>query len=620
MGAGRGFDRVFHAGEFPAQRGWIAMLHKNAVRALRLFLGSSILLVPACAGGGGGTISSPGNGGPTPATFEEVLTWHNDTAHTGQYLTETILTPAKVVPATFGKLFTYPVDGQVYAQPLIKSNVVIGGAAHNVIYAVTMHDSVYCFDADSNAGGNAGPLWHVSFLNPPAVTSIPLADYPGYTDIHTEIGILSTPVIDPTSATLYVVSKTKETAAVTPANPNGHVYRLHALDLSSGAEKFGGSVVLAGTAPGVGDGSVGGVITWDPYLQNQRCALLLANGVIYLGFSSYGDSNYADPNFYHGWILAYNAQTLAQVGIWNDSPNDPGGANLGEGGIWMNSSSPGFDGTSIYVITGNGWFDTTGPVTDYGDSAVKLLLQGGGPGVASYLSVSDYFTPSNQASLSSSDLDLDAGGLLLLPDQPGTIPHLLICCGKNGTVYLIDRDNMTKFNSGGDQVVQEVAAFPGMTSTPAYWNNTIYYKPSTIDISITTTTPLSAFPLIPGTATTPTKINFTASSQSAHQWGWPGSTPSISANGNAGGIVWVIEADFSFVAGHPVATAAILRAYDATNLASELYNNTTNPGDAMGPAVKFTLPTVAHGKVYVGADAAAPAAGIVGEISVFGLK
>lgn len=590
----------------------------SAAVGLRLFLLSALLLVPACKGSSSGPAPSGGTPSPvvsTPSAFD-VLTYHNDTLRTGQYLSEVTLTPGSVSALTFGKLFTLPVDGQVFAQPLYKYQVNLPGlGTRNVVYAVTMHDSVYAFDADANTGSSAAPLWQVSFINPPSVTSVPLVDYPNYTDLRNEIGILSTPVIDASSNTLYLVAKTKETAAFTATNTLGHVYRLHALDLATGAEKFGGPVVLGGSVLGTGDASVGGVITFDPIIQNQRSALLLAGGQIFIPFSSYGDNG---P--YHGWILAYDAQSLTQTAVWNDTPNNPAGSP-GQGGIWMDSSGPAWDGTNLYFSTGNGWFDTTAPVTDFGDTVVKLGLQGGAPGVARYLAPIDYFTPSNQASLNLNDLDLDSGGIMLLPTQPGTVPNLLVASGKDGSVYLVDRDNMGRFNAGSDQIVQEsLNFFPGTTASPAFWNNTIYYKGSTVDISISNPKPLYSFSLVLGTATTPTTINFAPSSQTAALWGWPGSTPSISANNLSGGIVWVLEMPFTFVGGVPVSTAAILRAYDATNLAIELYDSTQTPGDALGKAIKFTLPTVANGKVYVGADAVSPTPAAPSELSVFGLK
>jgi hypothetical protein len=591
------------------------MRRKIGFLALRLFLACVVLLVPACSKRRPGPVLPSYNPVPPPP-IEDVLMWHNDMAHTGQYLTETILTPAKVNTATFGKLFTQPVDGQVFAQPLYKSQVAIPGlGTHNVVYVATMHDSLYAFDADTNAGADVAPLWHQSFINPPSVTSVPLSDYPGYTDILNEIGILSTPVIDPVSSTLYVIVKTKETAAVTGTNNLGHVYRLHALDLGTGQEKFGGPVVLGGSVPGTGDASVSGTITFDPILQNNRSALLLVGGVVYVAFSSYGD-----VGLYHGWVLAYDAKTLAQAAIWNDTPNNPPG-NPGQGGIWMNSSSPLSDGTSIFLSTGNGWFDTTPPVSNYSDSMVKLLMQGGAPGIGTYLSVLDYFTPANQATLTTNDWDLDAGGLLLLPDQPGPVPHLLLGAGKDGSVFLVNRDNMSRFNAGGDLVVQEsLNQFLGMFSTPAYWNGQVFWKGSTRDISDQTVSPFVTFALVPGSGSTPTKLNFAPTSSSTATWGWPGSTPSISANGTTGGIVWVIQAPFKIISGSPVSTAAILRAFDATNLASELYNSTLVPADGMGKAVKFTLPTVAHGKVYVGSGAVTPTPANPSELSVFGLK
>jgi hypothetical protein len=594
-------------------------MKNKALMLTFLLLPAVAALLASCSGGGGHssggvgttaavpssssqtTPTTPGTPTPPPSGQTDVLMWHNDLAHSGQVLNETTLTPATVNAAHFGKLFTQEVLGQTYAQPLYKSQVTVGGIVHNVVYVATMHDQVYAFDATTQMAA----LWQVSFLNGGA-TTVPLSDYPGYTDLLNEIGILSTPVIDPTSSTLYVVAKTKEASAVTTTNPNGHVFRLHALDLATGAEKMGGPVVLAATFPGTGTASVGGVIALDPYLNNQRSALLLLNGVVYVAFSSYGDSGN-----YHGWILGYDASNLAQVSVWNDTPNNPS-SSIGQGGIYMSGGSPASDGTSIYTSTGNGWFDTTAPVTDFGDSVVKLDPTG--------LTVADYFTPSDQATLNANDLDLDSGGIMILPTQPGSKPDLLVTAGKDGTVYLIDRDNMGAYNATTDQVVQEVGIFPGISSTPAYWNGTIYYKPATTDISVTNPTALSAFPLIPGSGSTPTQINFNPSSSSTQTWGWPGATPSISANGTTGGIVWVIEGDFTIPTGSPQSTAAILRAYDATNLANELYDSTQNAADGMGNAVKFTLPIIANGKVYVCAGALNPTSATSGELSVFGIK
>lgn len=558
-----------------------------------------------------GTTKEIAVSGASPESQMDVLTYHNDSAHTGQYLYETTLTHDSVNSTSFGKLFAQAVDGQIFAQPLYKNQVTIPGlGVHNVIYVATMHDSVYAFDADSNTGANARPLWQRTFLDPAnGITSVPISDYPNYTDIQKEIGVLSTPVIDASSGTIFCVAKTKELTAVTASNPYGHVYRLHALDLASGQEKFGGPVILGGRVNGTGDANVNGVISFDPYIQNQRGALLLANGVLYFTYSSYGGVGQ-----YHGWVMAYSAKDLSQVAIWNDTPNNPSmfGANAGRGGIWMNGSSPAWDGSSIYLSTGNGYFDSTAPVTNFGDSVMKLDAS---------LSVVDYFSPSNQGYLNAHDLDLGAGGILLLPTQPGTAPKLMLATGKDGTAYLINRDDMGQYQVT-DQIIQEYPSlFPGTTSLPAYWNNTIYFKGSTPRLSTISPTPLYAFPLIPGTNTSPTTIDFAnPSSQSINTWGWPGSTPSISANGINDGIVWVIEINYTFVNHVQVPSVAILRAYDASNLATELFNSTLNTNDGLGNAIKFSLPVIANGKVYVGTDALNPTTNFPSEISVFGLK
>jgi len=484
---------------------------------------------------------------PLRLAAQDVLTYHNDAARTGQYPNETKLSPQNVNPATFGKLFSYGVDGYVYAQPLYKSNVPItGNGTHNVIFVATEHNSVYAFDADSNAGANANPLWSVN-LGP----SVPSSDVAS-TDIVPEIGITGTPVIDPGTGTFYVVAKTKENGS--------YLQRLHALDLGSGQEKFGGPVLIQASVPGTGDGNDGnGNVPFDPLRQNQRTGLLLAGGVVYISWASHGDNG---P--YHGWVIGYDALSLAQKGVYCTTPNG------GLGGIWMSGGGPAADsGGQIFFITGNGTFQAG---SDYGDSFIRLSTSGGG------LSFSDYFTPFNQQALSDGDLDLGAGGVVLLPDQSGAHPHVMVGAGKEGRIYLVDRDNLGQFQSGSDNVVQELpGALSGVFSTPAYFNGMLYYKG--IDGA------LVAYSLSGG-ALSPSPV-----SQSNATWTWPGSTPSISSNGASNGIVWAVENGVS---------PAVLHAFDASNLANELYNSNQQPNDAPGAGVKFTVPTVAAGRVYVG--------------------
>jgi hypothetical protein len=348
------------------------------------------------------------------------------------------------------------------------------------------------------------------------------------------------------------VAKTKENGS--------YVQRLHALDIGSGQEKFGGPVAIQASVPGTGDGNDGnGNVPFDPLRQNQRPGLLLQNGVVYIGWASHGDNG---P--YHGWVIGYDAQTLAQAGVYCTTPNG------GLGGVWMSGGGlAGDSGGNIFFETGNGTFQAG---SDYGDSFIRLSTSGGG------LAFSDYFTPFNQQALSDADEDLGSGGVILLPDQPGAHPHLMVGAGKEGRIYLVDRDNLGQFQGGSDNVVQELpGALPGVFSSPAYFNGTVYYKG--------TDGSLVAYSLSGGTLSTSPVM------QSNPAWSWPGSTPSISANGTSSAIVWAIENN---------ANPAILHAFDASNLGNELYNSNQNSGDQPGPGVKFTVPTVAGGKVYVG--------------------
>jgi len=502
--------------------------------------------------------------------FPGIFTYHNDTARTGQNRQEFALTLTTVNQTQFGKIFSCVLDGYAYAQPLYVANLAIPGQGiHNVVFVATEHDSVFAFDADNTA---CSQLWMTSFINPNAgTTTVPSGDVLS-SDIVPEIGITGTPVIDPQSGTLYVVAKTKE---------NGTYFqRLHALDITTGAEKFGGPVVIQASVSGSGDGSVGGNLAFDPLRQNQRAALLLVNGVVYIAFASYGDN---DP--YHGWMLGYNAATLQQVAVFNATPNGS------RGGIWQSGNGPAADSSgNVFVIIGNGTFDADVGGIDFGDSFLRLSTNAGG------LTLVDFFTPFNQAFLAASDLDLGSTGPLLLPDQAGTAhPHPVLGAGKDGNGYLVDRDNMGHFRStDNSQIVQTISiSTSGVFGVPAFWQNNIYFL-GVNDV-------LKAFQLSGGLlSTTPT-------SQASTAFGFPGATPAISANGSTNGIAWVLD-NSAFATSGP----AVLHAYDATNVATELWNSSqaANSRDQAGPAVKFTVPTVVNGRVYVGGQ---------NQLTVFGL-
>jgi hypothetical protein len=449
-----------------------------------------------------------------------------------------------------------------------------GQGFRNVVYIATEHDSVYAFDAD---GLSSTPLWKVSFINSAAgVTSVPILDADPDADIGPEIGITGTPVIDPATGTLYVVAKTKEVAGST----TNYVQRLHALDITTGAEKFGGPVALQARVPGTGLGSQGGQLSFNALRQNQRAALLLSNGVIYIAFGSHSDQQ---P--YHGWVLGYDATTLQQTLVFNATPNNEGG------GIWQSGGGLAADAAgNIYFATGDGTFTANAGGTGYGDSFVKLSPAG---------SVLSYFSPFNQLTLDLDDLDLASGGVILLPDQTGAHPRLLIGAGKNATVYVVDRDNMGGFNPGNNsQAVQTLPNIfpkgtlpvPGNYSAPVYFNGSVYFGP----VADT----LQAFRLTNGLlSTAPT-------SRSSVTYAFPGGTLAISANGAADGILWSIQRTGASAAG-------VLRAYDPANLANELYNsNQAASRDTLDIATKFSVPLVANGKVFVGS---------VGQLTVYGL-
>jgi hypothetical protein len=514
-----------------------------------------------------------------------VLTQHNDIGRTGQNTSETVLTPSNVNSTQFGKLFSLPVTGQVYAQPLYVPNLTINGASHNVLIVATEADNVYAFDADSNGAA----LWHASVIDTAhgaasGATPVPFGTV-GCTDMQPQSGITATPVIDTTTGTIYLEAKSVENGAA--------VHRIHALDITTGNEKsFGPALInaLPNGVPGTGDGSASGVLQFDNLTQNSRPGLLLSNGTIFIGYASHCDNG---P--YHGWLFAYSETSLARLAYFNTTPYG------GLGGFWSAGAGLAADSSgNLFLVTGNGSFDTNNPSIDYADSILKMAYASGA------FTVTDYFTPYNQASLSGGDTDVGSGGVLLLPDQPGTFPHELVEAGKQGTIYLVNRDVMTTTPahycngcSSDPEIVQESTAgrVGGMWSMPAYWNNTVYFAGSGDQ--------LKSIALSSGT------LNYSAVTTSSPSFGFPGATPSISANGTTNGIVWLIDSSQYGNPG-PGPGPAVLHAFNATNVASELYNSTQAGAnrDAAGDAVKFAVPTVTNGKVYVGAT---------NEVDVYGL-
>lgn len=497
-----------------------------------------------------------------------VLTWQYDNTRAGANLNEIILTPANVNVARFGKLFSQPVDGQVYAQPLYVADVNIAGkGSHNTVFVATEHDSVYAFDADNASDANASPLWHVSFLNESeGVTTVPASDV-GCGQVDPELGVTGTPVIDVATGTLYVVAMTKEQAGGAPQ----YVQRLHALDIRSGAEKPGSPVVVQATYPGTGEG--GSTLVFAPKNYKQRPGLLLLNGVVYTAWSSH-----CDIGRYHGWLIGYDAQTLQQVSVYNNTPDG------NQGSFWGGNAGPAVDNAgNIYLVAGNGAFDAQNGGRDLGESYIKLSAPGG-------LAVKDYFAPFNFANLNSRDLDIGSAGVALLSDEAGSQahPHLMVGAGKEGRIYLLDRDDLGKWRSGSDsQIVQSIPGAIGpLFGNPAYFNRTVYFCGSGDN--------LKAF------AISNASMIATPASQSATSFPSPGCVPSISASGSLNGIVWALD------------RGGLLRAYDAPNLAHELYNSNQNPTrDSLGATVKFTAPMIANGKVYAGTQSALAVYGLL---------
>ena len=522
-----------------------------------------------------------------------VTTYHNNVARDGTNTQEWALKPATLGVASFGKRFACAVDGAVYTQPLWVPSLSVGGTIHNVIFVATQHDSAYAFDADASP---CVKLWQAALLDTgkhggtAGETPVPAADVGGGAlDIQPEIGVTGTPVIDPATSTLYVISKSEDLTLV-------FHQRLHALDLTTGNEKFGGPIDVTATFPGTGDGSTGGNVSFNAQTEGQRSALSLSNGIVYIAWASHEDK---DP--YHGWILGYNASNLAQVKVLNVSPDGS------RSGIWMAGGAPAFDAAgNLYASTGNGTFDASSapPNTDYGNTLIKIST-------SASLTVTSWFTPYDQDLLNMQDLDLGSSGVVILPDQASAPTHLLIAAGKEGKAYLLNRDSLGSYCSGcpsDTNVVQSFVAFQNLGSfwgTPAFWQNHLYLGGTQEPPAAGDT--IKLFDFNPATGL----FNSTPASQSGAIFGYPGSIPSVSSQGANDGILW--DADISaYGVPAPRQGPAVLHAYDATNLGSELWNSTqaASNRDQAGNAVKFTVPTVANGKVYIGTRT---------EVDVYGL-
>ncbi len=497
---------------------------------------------------------------PAAAATTDVLTYHNDIARTGQDLTETTLTTSNVTSAAFGKIGFYSVDGLVDAEPLYASSVSVPrNGTHNLLIIPTEHGSVYAFDADSGV-----TIWQITTLKTGETTS----DNRGCGQVTPEIGVTSTPVIDRTqgpNGAIYVVAMSKD------GSGNYH-QRLHALDLAVGTELFSGPVDIQATYPGTGDNSNGTSVVFDPKQYKERAALLLLNGIIYTSWASH-----CDDRPYTGWIMGYGETTLAQTSVLNVTPNGNDGA------IWMAGAGLAADSSgNIYFLDANGDFDTTVNAQgfpsdgDYGNAFMKLSTTG------NQLAVADYFEMDNEASENSTDTDLGSGGTIVLPDLSdgsGNTWHLAVGAGKDSNLYVVNRDSMGKFSANNSSIYQELAgALPGgVFAMPAYFNNTVYYG--------SVGSPIQAFTI------TNAKLSTSATAQTSNSFDYPGTTPSVSANGTSNGILWAVENT----------SPAVLHAYNASTL-NELYNSNQASGgrDQFGPGNKFITPMIVNGKVFVG--------------------
>ena len=536
-----------------------------------------------------------------------VYSYHNDLARDGVNQQEYALTPSDVNSSTFGKLFSCTVDGAIYGQPLWMSDLEVNGARHNAVFVATEHDSLYAFDADANP---CEPLWRVSLIDishggTGSETTVPAGPTgnlvgKGYGDLAPEVGVTSTPVIDPATDTLYVLSK-----SMNAAGTDFH-QRLHAIDVATGAEEAGSPVDIAASFPGTAAG--GTTVPFDPRGENQRAGLVFVNGTVYVAWGAHED---ALPFF--GWLIGYNynGSAFTQVAVLNCAPN------MGENGIWMSGAAPAVDGQGrMYVLTGNGGFDansSTPPDDDYGDSLLQLSPN---------LQVLGYFTPSDQSSDRMYNNDFGSGDATVLADLPAGSPvaHLAIAGGKDGNLYVFNRDALGGFGDGNawQELSVGTEVFRGTHGVifggGALWND--YYYLAGVG------GPLQAYRLSPSTAKL--SLATTASSPSGG-FKFPGATPSISASGDTNGIVWLIDSSQFCIGGESGCGPAVLHAYDATNIGQELWNSSDSSSDQAGNAVKFSVPTIANGKVYVGTrgnntGGAYGSTSVSGELDVYGLK
>ncbi len=506
------------------------------------------------------------------AAQTNVATWHNDNLRTGLNANERTLTPANVHPATFGKLFTVPVDGKVDAQPLhIAALNMPGHGQRDVVFVATEHDSVYAFDA---AGGVV--FWHVSLLRSGETPS----DSRSCGQVVPEIGITATPVIDRTvgpHGVIYVVAMSKDRSG-------NYYHRLHALDITTGAEELGGPTLIQASYPGNGANSVNGSVVFDAKEYKDRPGLLLLNGIVYTSWGSH-----CDYNPYTGWLIGYNHSTLRQTSVFNLAPNGS------EAALWNAGAGPAADPQgNIFLSVANGTFDNNLNAqgfpagADYGNAFVKLSISG------NRTIVDDYWTMADTHSESARDADLGSGGIMLLPDtrdSSGRVRHLAMGGGKDANLYVVDRDHMGKYNSSSNSTIyQELpeAIEGGMFSTPAYFDNHVYFGP--INNAILSFEVRGA------------RVSSLPVSATAHAFGYPGATPSISANGNSNAILWAVENS----------NPAVLHAYDANDLGTELYNSDQagSGRDHLGPGNKYIVPTIADGRVFVGTQ---------NSVAVFGL-
>ncbi len=536
-------------------------VHRASAWLCCFFLLSATSFMSTC-GGGSKAASAPSGGSPVTSASPgvDIVTYHDDMGRTGLNPNETTLTPANVNSSQFGLIRTLAVDGKVDGEPLYLSNLSMAGQTQNVVFVVTEHDSVYAFNA-----GTGAQLWKTSILDQ---NENPSGDQGCY-QITPEIGITSTPVIDRNAGPhgeMFVVGMSQDASGA-------YHQRLHALDVTTGADLAGSPAEVSASYPGAGANSSGGNVIFDPGQYAERAGLLLMNGAIYLGWTSH-----CDGQPYTGWLMAYSESALTQTAVLNLTPNGS------EGSIWMSGSGLAADSSgNLYFLDANGTFDTTLNGSgfpsngDFGNGFIKVSTSGG------TLAVADFFEPYNTVAESDADEDLGSGGALVLPDltdASGNIHHLAVGAGKDSTIYVVNRDSMGKFNSQNNNAIYQqigAAISGGVWSMPAYFNNTVYYG--------AVGDALKAFPIANAQlATTP-------SAQSANTFAFPGTTPSVSANGTTNGIVWAVENS----------SPAVLHAYDPVTL-KELYNSNQAAGgrDQFGDGNKFITPLVVNGKVFVG--------------------